>query len=184
MDVSGWASSPRIRKNHWSFPKIQGVLRAKLFSSVSPEDKEAHCDSAQLSLPRAASAGSKFSDRSPRTHTFYNFPFCFPLSKSCVNAGAHSENSLSFTAPNNVYFYRAYIASSKMWAEKWLGSGFLFQMPRRGASWLHSYLLTEANLRDVVKRARLAEQSWRYQLSSDPWTTLDPDWSIQTPSAC
>ena len=104
MDVSGWASSPRIRKYHWSFPKIQGVLRAKLFSSVSLEDKEAHCDSAQLSYLELHLPGASSQMEAPGTHTFYNFPFCFPLSKSCLNSGTHSRTHCPLL-PQTMYIY-------------------------------------------------------------------------------
>lgn len=144
-----------------------GSLRGKPFSSVSLEEKQAHCDSPELSylelrLPEASSQ----MEAPGHTHTFCNFPFCFPLFKSRLRAGTLSGTSLSLTAPSNIFFYRADIASPKMWLEKQHGPYFLFQMPRLGASWLRSNLLAETNFKDVEKRAQFMEQSWRAQLSS------------------
>lgn len=99
------------------FFKNTRSVTVKLLSSVSLEDKEAHCDSAQLFHLELHLPGATPQIEAPGTHTFYNFPFCFLLSKFCLNVGSHSETSLSFTAPSNIYFYTAYITSPKMWAE-------------------------------------------------------------------
>ena len=40
----------------------------------------------------------------PGTHTFYNFPFCFPLSKSCLNSGTHSRTHCPLL-PQTMYIY-------------------------------------------------------------------------------
>lgn len=65
-----WASSPGIRTNPQAFQNYK-KLRAKLFSSGSLEDKQAHCDSSQLSYLELNLPGAKFlCGCSKNTHLF------------------------------------------------------------------------------------------------------------------
>lgn len=96
-------------------------------------------------------------------HTFITSPFAFPFLNPVSMLALIPRPHCPLLPSSNIYFQRTYTASPKIWVEKRLGSYFLLQMPRWGASWLHSYLPAETDFRDVVKRAQWAEQSWRSQ---------------------
>lgn len=86
------------------------------------------------------------------------------LPKPRLNAGTHSESSLSLVCPNNMCIYILERANCN---EKKNGLALIFLSRCLNSRLLAALKSSHGNKLKAVKRTQLTEQNWRSQLSSN-----------------